>query len=197
MFFCCLYVTLYCVSVIFSGSTVQAELQPEEDCIQAIIRAPPCIVVLGSSNPAKASVVNEIFRKPILPVLWNDQGYVPWRTVRFKQGSRSSASLSVHGGFELIGNDEIVCARSVSDNTVAEEVLQISHRHDVAHKCAMLDIRMNSALLAKGCQLVVAQSFDSRDSLEDVYKRCTTDVLPVVIYAVDSAVFSQQVRMTY
>ena len=159
-------------------------------------RKRPCIVVLGSSSPAKASVVNELFNKSVLPVLWNEQGYVPWRTVRFKYGSKTSASLAIHGDFELLGKDEVI-AHGSGSNTLAAEDLQVQHmnsnENDLAHSCAVLDIRMKSRLLAETCQVVVAQSFDGRESLEDVYRKCTADVLPIVIYAVDSSVFSQQV----
>ena len=182
----------------FTEPIVRAELSPEEEYIRGITKKPPCIVVFGSSNPAKASVVNKLFGKPVLPVLWNENGYRPWRTVRFKQGSRPAASLSIQGSYELV--DSLV-GQSGNWSTVPTEDLQIEgsdqfgRSADKASTCAVLDIKLRNVLLAEGCEVVVAQGLDGRESLEDIYRKCTTDVVPIFVYAVDQSIFSQQVKI--
>ena len=65
--------------------------------VSAIIEHPPRLIVLGQTSYAKASVVNELFGMPLLPLIRDMDSRVSWRTVRFVGGEGIQAQVSQNG----------------------------------------------------------------------------------------------------
>jgi len=65
----------------FSLVKLSGESFTEEDDLQTLIACPPCVVILGQSQYAKAKLVNEMFGEQIYPdIQEHDANH--WRMVR-------------------------------------------------------------------------------------------------------------------
>ncbi|XP_074645327.1 dual serine/threonine and tyrosine protein kinase-like isoform X6 [Tubulanus polymorphus] len=163
---------------------LSADLYPEEEEeIENIINQPQCIVVLGQTSNAKANIINDLFSQTILPLV-EDHEEVTWRMVRFKYGNQNNLSLSLPGSYELVDN---LAAYNQSWRTVPIADLKISDddTKDVAHGRATLEVTLNHPLLKDGTQVVMSPCrMDYEGTIEQVYQKCTEDVLPILIYAI-------------
>lgn len=144
-------------------------------------------------NHAKAVVVNEILQKKVLPV---NNSSTHWRSVHFCYGSRASVSLQVAGSYELVDR------HSVSQklwSSVAEEDLIVDDLSDTALEIAELEVKLCHELLKEGGLLTVAPTFapNCEKDVKDFITKCTSDVIPVVIYGIASSRLSEQVHTDY
>ena len=178
--------------LMFSGSAPNAELTPEEEEeIAAIIKKPPCLLVLGQSCYCKSFLVNEIFGKAILPPLDYHEEDIRWRAVRFKYGDKENVSLSLPGSYELV---ESLAAYRQPWQTIPCEDLQLDpdDAEDAAHGSAILEVKQCVSMLKDGGQILVTSSGDSED-LVQVYQQYSEEVVPVFLYPFCGDTFSEEV----
>ncbi|XP_035677571.1 dual serine/threonine and tyrosine protein kinase-like [Branchiostoma floridae] len=167
----------------FWDGGLQHSWHEEEEYIQSVITRPPCLVILGQSCDAKASVVNELFGEAVLPTVQSRDVSVSWRMLRFKFGSSRNLRLTLPDSFELV---DTLAAYEQDWSTVplADLELRGEHRTDVALAAAVVEVVLNHALLKDGSEVVVSPSHIPGLSTTQVFSKCTEDVLPVVLYAV-------------
>eukprot|EP00058_Branchiostoma_floridae_P000349 XP_002585837.1 hypothetical protein BRAFLDRAFT_289705 [Branchiostoma floridae] len=167
----------------FWDGGLQHSWHEEEEYIQSVISRPPCLVILGQSCDAKASVVNELFGEAVLPTVRSRDVSVSWRMLRFKFGSSRNLRLTLPDSFELV---DTLAAYEQDWSTVplADLELRGEHRTDVALAAAVVEVVLNHALLKDGSEVVVSPSHIPGLSTTQVFSKCTEDVLPVVLYAV-------------
>ncbi|XP_076307485.1 dual serine/threonine and tyrosine protein kinase-like isoform X2 [Tachypleus tridentatus] len=82
----------------------------EEEFVWKITKQPLGLIILGQNCWAKASVVNELFGQPLLPMLFPAQDYeeksLSWRMVCFSYGSQTQITLALANSYELV--DQLV-----------------------------------------------------------------------------------------
>ncbi|XP_078677977.1 dual serine/threonine and tyrosine protein kinase-like [Branchiostoma floridae x Branchiostoma belcheri] len=175
----------------FWDGDLQHSWHEEEDFIQSVINRPPCLIILGQSCYAKASVVNELFGEAVLPTMQSLEVSVSWRMLRFKFGSSRNLRLTLPDSFELVDN---LAAYEQDWTTVPLEDLELhgEHRTDIALASAVVEVVLNHSLLKEGAQVVVSPSHVIGLNTKQVFSKCTEDVLPVVLYAVNRERLSEQ-----
>ena len=115
---------------------ITAELsEVEETELKSLVRRPPGIVIFGQTAQAKATIVNEILGKDILPAYPASEQSIPdsqeenkkrvhpkWRAVRLRYGKKQRVSFCLANSFELVG--EVSCLEKTW-TTVPLEVLLV------------------------------------------------------------------------
>ncbi|XP_064632295.1 dual serine/threonine and tyrosine protein kinase-like isoform X2 [Lineus longissimus] len=160
--------------------------QQEQEEIESITERPPCIVVLGQTVYAKAFIVNELFNQTLLPIIDREQNTdkISWRMVRFKYGTKLNVSLCLPGSYELVDN---LAAYRQKWRTLPRQDLELSddERKDPAKGVAILEVTLNHPLLKDGAEVVMsAWNADLEGNVEQTLKKCSEDVLPILIYAI-------------
>ncbi|CAH1264384.1 DSTYK [Branchiostoma lanceolatum] len=175
----------------FWDGDLQHSWREEEDYIQSVITRPPCLVILGQSCYAKASVVNELFGEAVLPTLQGSEVSPSWRMLRFKFGPSRTLRLTLPDSFELVDS---LAAYEQDWTTVPRADLELhgEHRTDVALASAVVEVVLNHSLLKDGAEVVVSPSNILGLNTKQVFSKCTEDVLPVVLYAVNRERLSDQ-----
>jgi len=178
--------------------TVQAitgELSAKDEHeIDIVANQPPCFVVYGDSVHAKAAVINRLFQREILP-----SSSVPkrrWRTIRFRYGSKTRVTQK---------SDDYVAAKKLkslaslplSQNHIEESDILDNMEGVSVGPPDSVDVQLNDPLLAAGARVTVTCSGDSDWSNEQVYNFCTEGVCPIIIYAVSSSSFNEQVSFSF
>lgn len=103
------------------------------------------------------------------------------------------------GSYELLDADNLNENNEKWDNDLLLERDLVKHRNldepDEAQVCAELEVCTNVPVLNEGGMVVVAESWDGQGStsLQEVYCKCTADVVPIIVYTVRDDSLSQQV----
>ena len=190
MFDCC-YITVFSF---VTAQIVSAELsENEEKEIGSLMKRVPSLVIMGQSNYAKAHVANEIMQRNILPT---HDCKERWRSAVFRYGTSDSLSLQLPDSYELV-DERIMKGREWKTVPIEDLVLTDEDiANDGALEKAVLEINLRHNLLKEGGILSVVQAFHSqhsREHIQDVFTKFTSEVIPVVIYTVSSKLLSQQV----
>ena len=177
----------------FAPDTLRAFLLPEDEYheLAHICDKPPTIIVLGTSCYAKVCAINELVGEPILPLVEEGDQSVMWRMVRFKHGYYSTLSLVLPDSFELAAALDAYEGtwRSVPR---ADLELRGRDRADPALTAAVAEVCLDHPLLKTGTEIICAPS-NTESCVEQVFKACVEDVLPIVVFAVDSERLTQEV----
>ena len=200
----CFLINVYSFFSYLLGSNENAKLQPEKDYIRAILKKNLSIVIFGSSNYAKAAVVNEIFGSSLLPLSsCNGKVEAHWRSLHIKHGPVVAMSL-IQNDFEVVDSKEAEPTEhkylpnngcSFTNDDLQSLLRRDSNEslRDTAYKTAVMSYECPSRL--KNCDVIVAQGFDGSESIEDIYRKCVTNsgAMPVFVYAADKPRLTQQV----
>lgn len=169
--------------------TDQDLMEAEESAVETVSSRSPCIVILGQTIQICAEIANWIFGCDILP----KPGSAPWRTIHFRYGQKNR--LGLLGDLE---NTKSVASRGIplssckqsrswKTDVLLTDVEIVEGETD--HR--PLDVRANLSLLASGARVTIVGS--SCDSLIESYDCCTSDVIPVVVYAFQTDILIDEV----
>ncbi|CAG0912537.1 unnamed protein product [Notodromas monacha] len=154
-----------------------------------------CLVIMGQTPYAKASVVNELFGTPILPLVRDLDSHLAWRTVRFisGRGPRAQVSLALPNSYELVERLQAY-ERPWRTVPVADLLLKDDDFEDPAKETAILEVQLRHPLLMSGASVVVSPC-NHLDSIESVFKKVTDGVLPILVYTIsDERLFSKELK---
>lgn len=156
-----------------------------------LTQRPPSIIVLGTSCYAKVCTINELVGEPVLPMVEDLDSSVTWRMVRFKHGPHSTLSLVLPDSFELAAALDAYEGtwRSVPR---ADLELRGRDRTDPALTAAVAEVCLDHPLLKTGAEIICSPS-NGEGNVEQVFKTCIEDVLPIIIFAVDQVTLNQKV----
>ena len=156
-----------------------------------LTQKPPSIIVLGTSCYAKVCTINELVGEPILPMVEDLDSSVSWRMVRFKHGTHSTLSLVLPDSFELAAALDAYegAWRSVPR---ADLELRGRDRTDPAMTAAVAEVSLDHPLLKTGAEIICSPS-NAEGTVEQVFKTCVEDVLPIIIFSVDQMTLSHRV----
>ncbi|XP_057312064.1 dual serine/threonine and tyrosine protein kinase-like isoform X2 [Hydractinia symbiolongicarpus] len=175
----------------FAPDMLRAYLLPEDEYheLAHICEKPPTIIVLGTSCYAKVCAINELVGEPILPLVEEGDHSVMWRMVRFKHGYYSTLSLVLPDSFELAA---ALDAYEGTWRSVPRADLELRGRDksDPALTSAVAEVCLDHPLLKTGAEIICAPS-NSENCVEQVFKSCVEDVLPIIIFAVDTETLCQ------
>lgn len=178
----------------FQPEQLRAYLLPQDEYheLAHICEKPPTIIVLGTSCYAKVRAINELVGEPILPLVDDSDNSVTWRMVRFKHGYYSTLSLVLPDSFELAAALDAYEGtwRSVPR---ADLELRGQDRSDPALRAAVAEVSLDHPLLKTGAEIICGPS-NSESCIEQVFKACVEDVLPIIIFAVDSETLTKKVE---
>ena len=177
----------------FPSEALKAYLPADEyHELAHICDKPPTIIVLGTSCYAKVCAVNELLGEPILPMT-EDADQTMWRMIRFKHGYYSALSLVLPDSFELAA---ALNAYEGSWRSVPRADLELREldRTDPALASAVAEVSLDHPLLKTGTEIVCSPS-NSESCVEQVFKACVEDVLPILIFAIDTDTLSEAVSM--
>ncbi|XP_076344116.1 dual serine/threonine and tyrosine protein kinase-like isoform X2 [Tachypleus tridentatus] len=151
----------------------------EEEFVRKITEQPLGLIILGQNCWAKASVVNELFGQPLLPMLFPGQDYeekyLSWRMVRFSYSSQTQITLALANSYELV--DHLV---DQPLNTVPTANLEMQNE-DLDINTVVLQIHLRHALLRDDVHVVVSPSSHNIQFCQ-VYEKCCEGLTPVIIY---------------
>ena len=152
---------------------------------------PPSIIVLGTSCYAKVCTINELVGEPVLPMVDDLDNSVTWRMVRFKHGTHSTLSLVLPDSFELAA---ALDAYEGSWRSVPRADLEVKGRDktDPAMTAAVAEVCLDHPLLKTGAEIICAPS-NGEGTVEQVFKSCVEDVLPIIIFSVDQLTLNDKV----
>ena len=159
-----------------------------------LCQKPPSIIVLGTSCYAKVCTINELLGEPVLPMVEDLDSSVTWRMIRFKHGTHSTLSLVLPDSFELAAALDAYEGtwRSVPR---ADLELRGRDRTDPAMTAAVAEVCLDHPLLKTGAEIICSPS-NAEGTVEQVFKTCVEDVLPIVIFAIDQTTLNQHVCRT-
>lgn len=181
----------------FAPDLLRAYLLPQDEYHQLahVCEKPPTIIVLGTSCYAKVRAINELLGEPILPLVEDDDSSVAWRMVKFKHGYYSTLSLVLPDSFELAAALDAYEGtwRSVPR---ADLELRGHDRSDPALTAAVAEVCLDHPILKTGAEIICAPS-NTESSVEQVFRSCVEDVLPILIFAVDRDHLSQEVNLSF
>lgn len=181
----------------FAPDMLRAYLLPEDEYheLAHICEKPPTIIVLGTSCYAKVCAINELVGEPILPLVEEGDHSVMWRMVRFKHGYYSTLSLVLPDSFELAA---ALDAYEGTWRSVPRADLELRGRDksDPALTSAVAEVCLDHPLLKTGAEIICAPS-NSENCVEQVFKSCVEDVLPIIIFAVDTETLCQNVSFLF
>eukprot|EP00794_Sanderia_malayensis_P006801 gene6801-7568_t len=165
-------------------------LQEDYQDLIYLCQKPPSIIVLGTSCYAKVCAINELVGEPVLPMVEDLDSSVTWRMVRFKHGTHSMLSLVLPDSFELAAALDAYEGtwRSVPR---ADLELRGRDRTDPAMTAAIAEVCLDHPLLKTGAEIICAPS-NAQGTVEQVFKTCVEDVLPIIIFAIDQRTLNQQ-----
>ena len=176
----------------FTSDTLRAYL-PEDEYqeLAHVCEKPPTIIVLGTSCYAKVCTINELVGEPILPIVEDLDNSVSWRMIRFKHGHQSTLSLVLPDSFELAA---ALDAYEGSWRSVPRADLELRGRDrtDPALTAAVAEVSLDHPLLKTGAEIVCSPS-NSQGTVEQVFKSCIEDVLPIIIFAIDNNSLTEKV----
>lgn len=168
---------------------------PDEQCqfLDSVCDKPPTIIVVGQTCFAKVCVINELLGEPVLPTVEDLDGSTSWRMIRIKYGNISNVSLVLPDSFELAAalNAYEGCWQCVPRGDL--EVTG-SEKADPALASAVAEVSLNHALLKAGAQIVCSPSNHEGD-VENIFRACCEDVLPILLYALELESLSEKVRI--
>ena len=194
----CLHLIDY---ILIVAETVTADLSSEEEFeISSLTKKPPCFLIYGTNNACKACIANSILGSPILPVLWDNRSENAWRTVRLKHGIKKSTSLNLPGSYELVDIDNLISQNKSWDTLPVIDLQRQGFNQDgtpdKAKEAAVLEVNVRSPVLDEGAIVTVLETQNVQCTLKQQYNRYSSDMLPIVIYAVHNDMLDQQVINT-
>lgn len=190
---------------IISEQFVSAEFSEDEEIeVSGVLKKKLCIVVLGSSNYAKAFFTNELFKKHLLPVETRLDSL--WRPILFKYGEKKSVNLSLPGSFELVHNLESLSRKW---HTLPVEDLEVSEG-DVTEDTAILEVTLKDSLLKDDCTVLVTPNFScslnqsdtsncsdngqqGAQRMDQFFDKFLEDHIPITVYALPDNYLSHKV----
>ncbi|XP_022255837.1 dual serine/threonine and tyrosine protein kinase-like [Limulus polyphemus] len=166
----------------------------DEEFVWKITEQPLGVVILGQNCWAKASVVNELFGQPLLPMLFpgqdNEEKLLSWRMVRFSYGSQTQITLALANSYELV--DHLV---DQPLNTVPRANLEVQvskhQNEDPDLSAVVLQIHLRHALLRDDVQVVVSPS-NHNNQFSHVYQKCCEGLTPIIIYCFKEDTITEQ-----
>lgn len=175
----------------FSDDVLSAFL-PESDnqSLAKVCEKPPTIIVIGQTCFAKVCVINELLGEPVLPVVGELDSHTSWRMIRIKYGNISNVSLVLPDSFELAANLD---AYEGSWECVPRADLELTEiqRDDPAMASAVAEVSLSHPLLKAGAELVCSPSNHEGD-VENIFRACCEDVLPIVLYAIEFDILTEK-----
>ncbi|KAL5015303.1 hypothetical protein ScPMuIL_009573 [Solemya velum] len=176
----------------FDGAhLINAELLQEEEAeIISTANKPPGIVVFGQNAYVKCRITNEIFGRKILPDLVVSDHDSSYRMVYFRHGDTLSISLALPDDYGLVDHLE---AYNAPWNTVPQKDIEVQEdeKEDLARGTAVLEVSINHSLLHLGGQVIVSPS-NHGGKLEEIIRKCTENVSPILVYAFQTETLSAQ-----
>jgi hypothetical protein len=159
--------------------------------VDSVCEKPPTIIVVGQTCFSKVCVINELLGEPVLPTVDDLDRSTSWRMIRIKYGTISNVSLVLPDSFELAAalNAYEGCWQCVPRGDL--EVTG-SEKADPALAAAVAEVSLNHALLKAGAQIVCSPSNDEGD-VENIFRACCEDVLPILLYALELESLSEKV----
>lgn len=163
---------------IFSENIMDELLPPLElDRLTHILDNSPGILVFGQDSRCKASLVNRLLSRGILPICNGS-----WRWVRIKHGQTSQIALTLGMEYELV---ERLHANERSWHSIPLEDLARKQSDD-ANCPTILEVTIDESQLKHGVQIFVVPSNEPLHALTKGLLR----VLPIFIYALGDAPLS-------
>lgn len=179
----------------YSQDILSAHLA-EDDCnfLAKVCDKPPTILVVGQTCYAKVCVINELLGEPVLPAVGDLDSSTSWRMIRLKYGNISNVSLVLPDSFELAA---ALDAYEGSWECVPRADLELKGRQkdDPAMATAVAEISLNHPLLKAGAEIVCSPSNHEGD-VENIFRACCEDVLPIALYAVEHDCLSDKVLLS-
>lgn len=175
----------------FSQDVLAAYLPENDYQSLAVCEKPPTIIVIGQTCFAKVCVINELLGEPVLPVVGELDSRTSWRMIRIKYGNISNVSLVLPDSFELAAN---LNAYEGSWECVPRADLELTdlQRDDPAMATAVAEVSLSHPLLKAGAELVCSPSNHEGD-VENIFRACCEDVLPIILYAIEFDVLTEKV----
>lgn len=175
----------------FSQDVLSAYLPESDYQSLAVCEKPPTIIVIGQTCFAKVCVINELLGEPVLPVVGELDSRTSWRMIRLKYGNISNVSLVLPDSFELAAN---LNAYEGSWECVPRADLELTEvqRDDPALATAVAEVSLTHPLLKAGAELVCSPSNHEGD-IDNIFRACCEDVLPIVLYAIEFDVLTEKV----
>lgn len=167
----------------------------EYQSLARVCEKPPTIIVIGQTCFAKVCVINELLGEPVLPVVGELDSRTSWRMIRIKYGNISNVSLVLPDSFELAANLD---AYEGSWECVPRADLELTEveRDDPAMASAVAEVSLNHPLLKAGAELVCSPSNQEGD-VENIFRACCEDVLPIVLYAIEFDILTEKVGKVF
>uniref|UniRef100_T2MBP0 Dual serine/threonine and tyrosine protein kinase n=1 Tax=Hydra vulgaris TaxID=6087 RepID=T2MBP0_HYDVU len=176
----------------FPQETLRAYLLPQDEYheLANICEKPPTIIVLGTSCYAKVCAINELVGEPILPIIEDGDKSTMWRMVRFKHGYYSTLSLVLPDSYELAA---ALDAYEGTWRSVPRADLELRGRDrcDPALTAAVAEVSLDHPLLKTGAEIICSPS-NSGNCVEQVFKTCVAEILPIIIFATDTDTIEQK-----
>lgn len=164
-------------------------MEVEESAVETVASRSPCIVIVGQSTQICADIANWLLGSDILP----KPGHAPWRTIHFRYGQKNRVGLLGDSeNIKSVASHEIplsACkqSRSWKAGVLLMDIEIVEGETDQRP----LDVRANLPLLASGARITVVGS--SCNSLIESYDCCTSDVIPIVVYAFQTDILNDEV----
>ncbi|KXJ28456.1 dual serine/threonine and tyrosine protein kinase [Exaiptasia diaphana] len=175
----------------YSDDVLSAYLPEDQyQFLDSVCEKPPTIIVVGQTCFSKVCVINELLGEPVLPTVEDLECGTSWRMIRIKYGNISNVSLVLPDSFELAA---ALNAYEGCWQCVPREDLEVTgtEKSDPALATAVAEISLNHPLLKAGAQIVCSPSNDEGD-VENIFRACCEDVLPILLYAIEFDTLSEK-----
>ena len=163
--------------------------------VHSKIGRPPCIVVFGQDEIAKAKIVKELFGQEILPLTPLNYEEETQRMVKFRYGTAQKYNISIAGSYieeyDFIEMRHMHASGSpkvgpIADAPYDEFRLRGTDRENVELCTTFLEIKLPHALLQDGSEVFVSPCNNRHATSAQVHRECIRDVYPIAIFALSS-----------
>ncbi|GIX99300.1 hypothetical protein CDAR_447771 [Caerostris darwini] len=171
-------------------------LKPEDEiAVWNIIEQPVGFVVLGSCCWARATTVNALMGRKILPIVPYGENDHHWRMVRFSYGKNARAKLVLPTGYEILEHLEFNDTQPITIPLSDLELKPKSNAdpsEDPALIGGSLEITLAHPMLYDNAQVIMAPERNQTAFMQEL-KKCLTGITPILLYAIGNNLTDQDV----
>ncbi|GFT13454.1 hypothetical protein NPIL_257201 [Nephila pilipes] len=171
-------------------------LKPEDEIsVWNIIEQPVGFVVLGSCCWARATVINALMGRNILPIVPYGESDHRWRMVRFSYGKTARAKLVLPSGYEVLEhlefNDNQPTSVPLSDLELKPKA-NADPSEDPALTGGSLEITFPHPMMYDNAQVIIAPERNQTAFMQEL-KKCLNGVTPILLYAIGNNLTEQDI----
>ncbi|GIY96928.1 hypothetical protein CEXT_348961 [Caerostris extrusa] len=195
-FLMCSVVIMLCSNAIGIQQLEKFALKPEDEiAVWNIIEQPVGFVVLGSCCWARATTVNALMGRKILPIVPYGENDHHWRMVRFSYGKNARAKLVLPTGYEILEHLEFNDTQPITIPLSDLELKPKSNAdpsEDPALIGGSLEITLAHPMLYDNAQVIMAPERNQTAFMQEL-KKCLTGITPILLYAIGNNLTDQDV----